>query len=66
MPSPGPLFQENNMPDDVDLLSGMPTPLLVVGGVVVVAVLAVFATVIFKGVSRWSHNNGSPLVTTMA
>ena len=27
------------MPDDVDLLSVMPTPLLVVGGIVVVAVV---------------------------
>jgi len=54
------------MPDDVDLLSGMPTPLLVVGGIVVVVVLVVFATVIIKGVSRWSRNNGSPVVTTMA
>jgi hypothetical protein len=54
------------MPDDVNLLSGMPTPLLVVGGIVVVVVLAVFATVIVKGVSRWSRNNRSPVVTTMA
>ena len=54
------------MPDDLDLLSAMPTPLLVVGGIVAVVVLAVFATVIIKGVGAWSRNNASPVVTTMA
>ena len=54
------------MPDDVDLFSVMPTPLLVFGGIVVVVVMAVFATVFVKGVGRWSRNNGSPVVTTMA
>ena len=54
------------MPDDIDLLSVMPTPLLIVGGIIVVAVVAVFATVIVKGIGGWSRNNGSPVVTTMA
>ncbi len=54
------------MPNDVDLLSVIPTPFLVVGGIVVVVILAVFATIIVKGVGRWSRNNGSPVVTTMA
>lgn len=54
------------MPNDVNQLSGMPTPMLVVGGILFMVVLALFATVIVKSVSRWSRNNRSPVVTTMA
>lgn len=65
-PPQSPRSQENHMPDDINLLSVMPTPFLVVGGIVVVVVVAVFAIVIVKGVGAWSRNNASPVVTTMA
>ena len=54
------------MPDDVGLLSVLPTGILVFGGIVAVIVVAVFATVIVRGVGQWSRNNASPVVTTMA
>ena len=54
------------MPDDGGLLSGVPTGMLVFGGIVAAIVVAVFATVIVRGVGQWRRNNASPVVTTMA
>ncbi|MEO7783038.1 MAG: DUF2500 domain-containing protein [Terracoccus sp.] len=54
------------MPDDPGLFSGAPTGFLVFGGIIVAIVVLVFATVIIKGVARWSSNNASPVVTTAA
>jgi len=54
------------MPEDLGLLGDVPIGMLVFGGFVVAIVVAVFATVIVKGVGQWSRNNASPVVTTMA
>lgn len=54
------------MPDDPGLFSGVPTGFLVFGGIVAAIVVLVFATIIVKGVARWSSNNASPVVTTAA
>ena len=54
------------MPDDGGLLSGVPTGMLVFGGIVAAIVVAVFATVILMGVGQWRRNNASPVVTTLA
>ncbi len=54
------------MPDDPGLFSGPPTGFLVFGGIVAAIVVLGFATVIIKGVGRWSSNNASPVVTTSA
>ena len=54
------------MPEDLGLLSDVPIGMLVFGGIVAAIVVAVFATVIVKGVGQWSRNNASPVVTTMA
>jgi len=54
------------MPEDLGLLSDIPIGMLAFGGIVVAIVVAVFATVIVKGVGQWSRNNASPVVTTMA
>ena len=54
------------MPEDVGLLSVVPIGMLVLGGIVAAIVVAVFATVIFRGVGQWRRNNASPVVTAMA
>jgi Protein of unknown function (DUF2500) len=54
------------MPEDLGLLSDVPIGMLVFGGIVAAIVVAVFATVIVKGVGQWRRNNASPVVTTMA
>lgn len=54
------------MPEDVGLLSVVPTGMLVFGGIVAAIVVAVFATVIVRGVGQWRRNNASPVVTTAA
>ena len=54
------------MPDEGGLFSVVPIGMLVFGGIVVAIVVAVFATVIFKGVGQWGRNNASPVVTTTA
>jgi len=51
------------MPEPFDLPS-VPVGMLVFGGVVVALVVAVFATVIIRGLGHWSGNNSSPVVTT--
>ena len=54
------------MPDDVGLLSVVPIGVLVFGGIVAAIVVAVFATVIVKGVSQWRRNDASPVLITIA
>jgi hypothetical protein len=54
------------MPEEVGLLSVLPTAMLVFGGIVVVILVAVFATVTVRGVGQWRRNNASPVVTTIA
>ena len=54
------------MPEDVGLLSVVPTGVLVFGGIVAAIVVSVFATVIVRGVGQWRRNNVSPVVTTIA
>jgi len=54
------------MPEDVGLLSVVPTGVLVFGGIVAAIVVSVFATVIVRGAGQWRRNNASPVVTAMA
>ena len=54
------------MPDDGGLFSGVATGILVFGGIVAAIIVAVFATVIFRGVRQWRSNNASPVVTATA
>jgi hypothetical protein len=54
------------MPEDVGLLGAVPIAMLVFGGIVAAIVVAVFATVMVRGVGQWRRNNASPVTTTMA
>lgn len=38
----------------------------IVGPIFFLAILGVFVVVIFQGVRRWNHNNGSPVLTVPA
>src|SRR3954469_4346257 len=55
-----------NVPDDVSHNPGFPVPLMIVGGLIFLIVVAVFVTVIVKGLAQWGRKNDSPVVTTSA
>ena len=48
--------KETRMPEDVGMLSVVPIGMLILGGIVAAIVVAVFATVIFRGVGLWRCN----------
>jgi hypothetical protein len=54
------------MPEASDLLSVVPTGMLIFGGVVVAIVISILATLIIRGLGQWSRNNASPIITTAA
>lgn len=54
------------MPEGFEVLSVVPTAMLIFGGVIGAIVILVFAAVIIRGLGQWSGNNASPIVTTAA
>jgi hypothetical protein len=54
------------MREGFEALTGVPSGMLIFGGIVVAVVISVFATITVEGLSQWSRDNASPVVATAA